>query len=115
MIHEIQCIADHFAAVTSGRKSFIMQKETDAQYTVGDFLALNEVTEEDGAVVTTGRCCLVQVVYIYSGAGRYLQPGAIVMSVRPCAILTYEDVKARFTHDLFEVDVYGGPEVGARS
>ena len=110
MIHEIHCQADHFAEVAAGRKSFIMQKDTDAQYQVGDFLALNEMVDDpaaEGAVNITGRCCLVEVVHIYTGVERYLQPGTIVMSIRPCGIMTYSDVKRNYTHDVYEVDIYG--------
>jgi len=111
MIHEIRCMADHFVAVTDGIKSFIMQKGTDAQYQVGDFLALNEMANNPDAagdaVVLTGRCCLVEVVHISRGSERYLQPGTIVMTIRPCCIGSYRE---HYRHDMgrnvHEVPVY---------
>lgn len=111
MIHEIHCVADNFAEITAGRKSFILQKETDAQYRVGDFLALNEVVIEPdaddwAAEEITGRCCLVEVVHVYKGAQRYLQPGTIILSIRPSAIATYEGMKFQYNRDIYAVDIY---------
>lgn len=113
MIHEIATDAGPFEDITAGRKSYIMQKDTDAQYQVGDFLALNETVDEptaDGAVVAwTGRCCLVEVVHISHGPECYLQPGTIVMSFHPCAILTSTQYNGSNVH---KPSVYTAPKDG---
>ena len=90
MIHEIQMTAGAFSDVITAKKTHVMQKYDDAQYSVGDFLALNETTPADGpdpdAVEYTGRCCLVRVAHICAGSEKYLTPGTIIMTVRPCVI-----------------------------
>ena len=114
MIHEIAMDAGLFADIAAGRKSHIMQKDTDAQYQVGDFLALNETVDDHGpdgdAVNWTGRCCLVSVVNISYPAERYARRGTIVLDIRPCGImggaLLYDPAA-------FTVPVYGAPGGGS--
>lgn len=111
MIHEIATDTGAFEDITAGRKSYIMQKDTDAMYQVGDFLALNDVVDEpttDGDAVTwTGRCSLVEVVHISRPSERYTQPGTIVLSIRPCCIGSYlEHYRHDMGRDVYEVPVY---------
>ena len=114
MIHEIRCFADDFHSITSGRRSFVCQRKTDAIYQEGDFLALNEYVMDGGMDTLTGRCCLVKVVDIYTGPAAYMTIGTIVMSVRPCAI-SVADTTHAYNRDLYAVDIYGGDKEGARA
>ena len=117
MIHELKCAKEYFEAVVSGEKSFEVRKN-DRQYAAGDFLAMNEVqyvpeirTDGDGVITEqvptyTGRSCLVQVVYILND-DRYLQPGYVCMSIRPCAIGSVTDrMRFEYNRDLYEVPTY---------
>lgn len=110
MIHEISCEAGNFADIIAGRKSFVLQKETDAQYNVGDFLALNEIIDvegTEGAVDWTGRCCLVKITHMYGCLTRYLTDGTIILGIRPCVICPIGD------DSWYTVETYGGTKGGA--
>lgn len=114
MIHEIQMTAGAFSDVITGKKTHVMQKYDDAQYSVGDFLALNETTPADGpdpdAVEYTGRCCLVRVAHICAGSEKYLTPGTIIMTVRPCAIAFPDHDLFHDGQRLYHVETYGPGE-----
>lgn len=115
MIHEISIGAAAFSDITAGRLFHIMQKDTDAQYQVGDFLALNETVEEEpaahpGSVGWTGRCCLVQVTNITHLCERYALPGTLALSFQPCRIASNRDFMRPGGRDPFECEVYGGFE-----
>lgn len=112
MIHEILMGKTAFEAVTDGRKTHVLQNYNDAQYSVGDFLALNEITDGDAPVEHTGRCCLVRVSHICTGIERYLTPGTIILSVRPCTISDPDRTRDPF-RDVYEVPVYCDPELEA--
>jgi hypothetical protein len=118
MIHEILMDSAVFKDVTAGRKTHVMQKYDDAQYSVGDFLALNETiyAADDAGLETvecTGRCCLVRVTHICTGVERYLTPGTIILTIRPCAIV-WCDPDEPSVQAIYEADVYG-PGEGAES
>ena len=117
MIHELKCAKEYFEAVVSGKKTFEVRKN-DRQYEEGDFLAMNEVQyvseirkDGDGTITEqvlnyTGRSCLVQVVYILND-DRYLKPGYVCMSIRPCAIgSATERMRFEYNRDLYEVPTY---------
>lgn len=109
MIHQLKCETQYFEALTSGLKPFEIRKN-DRDFRVGDFLALNEIIFDriDGEIVCTGRCCLVKVMYILDHP-RYLPPGYIAMSTRPCDIGEV-GMGTQFTRpldDWLRVPVYG--------
>lgn len=90
MIHSVKCLDKHFTAVISGDKKFEV-RWNDRDYRVGDFIALNEVVEEeicDDSVdyVATGRSALFYISYILEDK-EYCKPGFVVMSLIPCSII----------------------------
>lgn len=103
MIHQLRTLPEYFEAVISGNRTFEVRKN-DRDFKVGDFLALNELTEnpvnEDGDRKETGRCCLVEVMYILDNP-TFCQTGQIIMGIKPCAIRRHDG----FNSD--EVPVYG--------
>lgn len=77
-----------------------MRKEDDGLFSVGDFLALNEWSEEDGY---TERCCLVEVTYILRDHPE-LEKGTVVLGIHAAAISTHED--SGYRADLYSVPCY---------
>ena len=117
MIHELKCEKQYFEAVASGKKTFEV-RHNDRPFMVGDYLALNEVivTAESYAdnmpakqcTEYTGRCCLVEVVYILDDkAGRFLQDGYVCMAIRPCGIKSLSDsINGISLRNMYEVPTY---------
>lgn len=103
MIHARKIEPSFFESVLDGSKTFEVRKEEYPSFAVGDFLALNEW---DGAAYT-GRCCLVEIVYILSGDGRFAAPGVAVLSIKPCAIDTASSQAYKYNRDLYAVPQYG--------
>lgn len=127
MIHELKCEQQYFEAVASGKKTFEVRCN-DRNFKPGDFLALNEVVvtanSSAGNVVIastteyTGRCCLVEVVYILEDkANRFLQPGYVCMAIRPCSICKTTDwLKQDHKRDVLEVPTYKtDPPIGKKA
>lgn len=81
MIHELKELPKYFAPVLNGLKTFEFRK-ADRDFQLGDCLALNEWTEEDGY---TGRALLARVVYI-------LDPNEVATCVPGYVILGIEVV-----------------------
>lgn len=90
MIHSVKCLDKYFTAVISGDKKFEVRLN-DRDYRVGDYIALNEVFEEeicDDSVdyVATGRSALFYISYILEDK-EYCKPGYVAMSLVPCTII----------------------------
>lgn len=112
MIHTMSYERELFEAIVTGRKSFV-DLEGDPEVLVGDFLAINErvlvplytepdnYAEEMGAEYT-GRCCLVEVVYIEMTADNETS----LASVRPCCISTASDRMMQYARNIYEVPTY---------
>ncbi len=88
MIHELKIEAEYLEDVAKGIKSFEVRKN-DRDFRIGDFLALNELTEHQcnsaGDRLYTGRCCLVEIVYVLRDE-RFLKDEYVVLGIRPCGI-----------------------------
>ncbi|NLS84167.1 MAG: DUF3850 domain-containing protein [Ruminococcaceae bacterium] len=82
MIHELKTEQKYFESLTKGYKTFEVRVD-DRDFQVGDFLALNEITEEKEH---TGRCCLVEVTYILRDF-ELLARNCVAMGIRPCSIM----------------------------
>ncbi len=79
MIHELKIFPEYFEPVLRESKTFEL-READRDFQLGDYLALNEWTKEDGY---TGRALLARVVYmldprIVIGCG----PGFVILGIR---------------------------------
>lgn len=83
MIHQLKTTENYFKDICSGDKNFEV-RNNDRNFTVGDFLALNEI---DKNKEYTGKCCLAEVSYILSDKD-YCKKGYVVLGIKPCAIET---------------------------
>lgn len=106
MIHALKTEHQYFEDVISGKKPFEVRKN-DREFKVGDFLALNEISED---FRHTGRCCVVEVTYVL-GDTRFAKEGYVTLGIRPCAIGTTTE-HVRFACEggelFFNVPVYNG-------
>lgn len=114
MIHQLKTEHGFFEDVISGRKTFEVRLN-DRDFRVGDFAALNELTQltlpPEGKCIETGRCCLVEIVYILNDC-RFLQDRYVVLGIRPCHISTTGDIDlVRGGHNIYAVPCYNEPEV----
>jgi hypothetical protein len=80
MIHEIKIKRCYFEQVVSGKKSYEIRRD-DRPYCVGDYLGLNEFSE-DGTY--TGRWILVSIDAI-NEYPEYVSAGYLVLSISPYA------------------------------
>lgn len=91
MIHILKTWKRYFAAVVDGSKTFDARRN-DRGFAVGDTLRLVEVNEEMGQAAPawggvhdlyfTGRSVDVVVTYLMDDV-RFVQPGFVVMAIRP--------------------------------
>lgn len=88
MIHQLKTEHKYFEDVVSGIKKFEV-RNNDRGFEVGDFLALNELSEQPindaGEHGVTGRCCLVEVSYVLADE-RFLPAGTVVLGIEPRSI-----------------------------
>lgn len=82
MIHALKTTPVHFEASAAGVKGFEVRRN-DNPYNVGDYVALNEWSNEG----YTGRCTLHKIVYILSDP-EYCKEGYVILGLEPCAIRT---------------------------
>lgn len=76
MVHHLKTLADYFALVLRGEKTFELRKD-DRDFAVGDCLRLDEFSPEEGY---TGRWIEAHVTHIlrdFTG----LEPGYAVLSI----------------------------------
>lgn len=81
MIHQLKIWPEYFEAVASGQKNFEI-RYNDRDFAEGDYLALNEYSEDDGY---TGRSCLVYVDYILEDS-TFMRGGYVALGIKPAAI-----------------------------
>lgn len=78
MIHELKILPEYFEPVLRESKTFELRK-ADRDFQLGDCLALNEWSEEDGY---TGRALLAQVVYILNpNEVATCAPGYVILGI----------------------------------
>lgn len=87
MIHQLKIESAYFSQIETGIKTFEVRKN-DRDYHIGDYLALNELTDTPISPLHlyTGRCMIVRVVNILSDE-RFVKEGYVVMSIKPCKII----------------------------
>lgn len=109
MIHQLKIESRFFEDTVSGIKPFEVRLN-DRNFMVGDFLALNEITDhpcnDKGERLETGRCCLVEAVYVLTDE-RFVKPGYAIIGHRPCTIgrQSGEDVMRNYDR-MYEVPIY---------
>lgn len=81
MIHELKIKKEYFEAVRKGKKTFEVRKN-DRDYKVGDYLALNEIEQDDvSTLVYTGNSIIVKITYILAEP-EYLKTGYVVLGIK---------------------------------
>jgi hypothetical protein len=81
MIHELKTLPEYFEAAQKREKNFEVRKD-DRPFEVGDFLALNEWSEDLGY---TGRCMLFEITYILDNP-QYCKEGYVTLGIVPRCI-----------------------------
>lgn len=81
MIHALKTEPKYFIDIANGKKTFEIRK-FDRSFTIGDFLALNEFDPEEEY---TGRCMMVEIVYMLDEA-EYCKEGYVVLGIKPRCI-----------------------------
>lgn len=88
MVHQLKCASNYFADVVSGKKTFEVRKN-DRNFHVGDYLALNELTEHKcnakGEHKETGRSALFHVHYILDDPA-YCKEGYVILGIEACGV-----------------------------
>lgn len=89
MIHQLKCASNYFDDVIAGKKTFEVRKN-DRNFHVGDFLALNEITQHEcnskHEHLETGRSTLVHVHYILDDP-EYMKEGYVVLGIEACGVV----------------------------
>jgi len=80
MVHKLKCWPQFFGQVRSGSKTFEVRKN-DRPFKHGDYLLLQEWTTAESGY--TGFETLVVVTYILEGGQFGVEPGFVVMAIRP--------------------------------
>ena len=107
MIHQLKCESRYFEDTASGIKPFEVRLN-DRDFKVGDFLALNEIKEQQYSTekpTETGRCCLVEVVYVLTDE-RFVKPGYAIIGHRPCGIARQQESVMCDYNRAYEVPIY---------
>lgn len=82
MVHELKTLPEYFNAAQKREKNFEVRKD-DRPFEIGDFLALNEWSEDLGY---TGRCMLFEITYILDKPD-YCKNGYVILSLFPLSIV----------------------------
>lgn len=86
MIHQLKIRKNYFKDIIEGKKTYeIRIRNRDFQ--IGDYLGLNEITEETLSVnrKETGRFILAKVTGILEDS-EFTQTGYVILSIRICTI-----------------------------
>lgn len=92
MLHQLKTESEYFTKIATGDKTYEVRKN-DRDFHKGDYLGLNEITDHvcngDGERLETGNFILVKVIDVLSD-DRFVKPGHVIMSIRPCKIKEIE-------------------------
>ena len=104
MIHELKTLPEYFEAAQKREKNFEVRKD-DRPFEVGDFLALNEWSEDLGY---TGRCMLFEITYILRNPD-YCKDGFATLSISPLFVSgTSAGIICRDSYDVAVYDRKAG-------
>lgn len=81
MIHQLKIKEEYFEDIRNGHKPYEIRKN-DRGFSVGDYLALNEI-DQDGDY--TNRSLIVRVVNVFSDE-EYCKEGYVTMTIVPCSL-----------------------------
>ena len=92
MLHQLKIESKYFKKIVEGDKTNEV-RENDRDFQKGDYLGLNEITDhvcnENGERLETGNFVLAKVLDVLSD-DRFVKPGHVIMSIRPCEIKEIE-------------------------
>lgn len=86
MIHQIKCEHKFFEDVIRGNKPFEVRKD-DRNYQVGDYLAMNELTEDKTGYTRRSAMFVIDYVLRYEDMPLALGYDYVVLGIRPCTIV----------------------------
>lgn len=82
-VHRLKLWPQYFDAVAEETKTHEVRKEDHRRFAVGDILVLREFDPAPDAGYT-GRVCIREVTHVLRDPqGQWLQPGVVVLSIRP--------------------------------
>lgn len=88
MIHQLKIEGKYFDEIVQGLKTF-ETRFNDRDFHAGDYLGLNRITDHSCNVAgdrkETGDFVLVKVLNVLDDE-RFVLPGYVIMSIRPCSI-----------------------------
>ena len=82
--HDLKCLPDYFHAIVRGDKPFDVRRD-DRGYQKGDVLNLREWTPRGKSLIPeyTGNAEQVLVTYVLTGGQFGIEPGYVVMGIKP--------------------------------
>lgn len=86
MIHQVKCEHQFFEDVVRGNKPFEVRKN-DRNYQVGDYLAMNELTEDKTGYTRRSALFVIDYVLRYEDMPLALGYDYAVLGIRPCTIV----------------------------
>lgn len=86
MIHQVKCEHRFFEDVIRGNKLFEVRKN-DRNYQVGDYLAMNELTEDKTGYTRRSALFVIDYVLRYEDMPLALGYDYVVLGIRPCTIV----------------------------
>ena len=79
MIHVVKCKHTYFEQVVTGAKKFEV-RNNDRNYQQGDVFIMQEIEDEDGPAVYTGRFIVCKILYILENF-EGLAPGFVAFTI----------------------------------
>lgn len=86
MIHVVKCKKTYFEQVVRETKKFEIRKN-DRNYQPGDIIIMQEIEDEDGPAVYTGRFVLCKIGYMLEDF-EGLTPGFVAFTIIPDYVVT---------------------------
>ena len=86
MIHQVKCEHQFFEDVIRGNKLFEVRKN-DRNYQVGDYLAMNELTEDKTGYTRRSAMFVIDYVLKYENIPLALSYDYVVLGLRPCTVI----------------------------
>lgn len=86
MIHQVKCEHKFFEDVIRGNKLFEVRKN-DRNYQVGDYLAMNELTDDKTSYTRRSAMFVIDYVIRYEDMPLALGYDYVVLGIRPCTIV----------------------------
>lgn len=86
MIHQVKCEHQFFEDVIRGNKLFEIRKN-DRNYQVGDYLAMNELTEDKTEYTRRSAMFVIDYVMDSEKSNFTIAYNYVVLGLRPCTVI----------------------------